>query len=588
MKKKVYALIVLFLSFCAIQTQATNYYADPSNANASDDNAGTDPSAPWATLNPSVWSETGGTINLAAGNYYLTDEIVMSADVEIVGSSKDEVVILSMDDEDFMTEDRTSGALPLTGKFFTTVEGSNLTVRNVTVKNLRYGNAEGTAVFGGMFNTESGLLTLQDMNIINAIVPVGGGAAITAHGNVSLNNVLVQDCVLGSTGDAANAIIFLGGLITPTLTMEKVHLLNNNASAGSVVNVNPGADLASAIYVNNCTAENNNYATWGALIRGVCNANGHNLTYNITNSFFMNNVGVGSGACFIQCDASTTKTLNVLLQNNTFFHNYRDGFGTAFSTNDWGGVNTTGTVSMINNSFIDNTIAEPGKAGAAILYVLAPAATFNFINNLAMVPGGESIVFFTNDNTAGIGTFTGNITESVGGGINALTSLCFDETTGNYLAPVVDGNRVALSTVISFGDLVRPQNGDAPYIPVLESSYNIDKGISNALVTPLDARGAGVYNSLKDVGAYEYNPDFTVSVKSLDATKKISAYPNPFTDVINLSENMAKVVIYNINGVRTITKSNVDKVNVSNLNKGMYLVRATAQNGKTYTLRMIK
>ena len=295
----------------------------------------------------------------------------------------------------------------------------------------------------------------------------------------------------------------------------------------------------------------------------------------------MNNVGVGSGVCFIQCDAATTKTLNVLLQNNTFSHNYRDGFGTAFSTNDWGGVNTTGTVSWINNSFIDNTIAEPGKAGAAVFYVLAPAATFNCINNLAMVPGGESIVFFTNDNTAGIGTFTGNITEGVGGAINALTSPCWDETTGNYQAPVVDGNRVALSTVISFRNLVRPQNGDAPFIPLLERSYNIDKGISNALVTPLDVRGAGVYNSLKDVGAYEYNPDFTVSVKLLDATKKISAYPNPFTDVINLSENMAKVVIYNINGVRTITKSNVDKVNVSNLNKGMYLVSATAQNGKT-------
>ena len=76
--------------------------------------------------------------------------------------------------------------------------------------------------------------------------------------------------------------------------------------------------------------------------------------------------------------------------------------------------------------------------------------------------------------------------------------------------------------------------------------------------------------------------------------KKISVYPNPATDYFMLknSENINMVIIYNIVG-RQMKSYKVNSTNdrfvVSDLPKGMYVIRLTDQNNKILqTLRMNK
>ncbi len=71
-----------------------------------------------------------------------------------------------------------------------------------------------------------------------------------------------------------------------------------------------------------------------------------------------------------------------------------------------------------------------------------------------------------------------------------------------------------------------------------------------------------------------------------------SYYPNPVTDVLNLSYNqtITKVSVYNLLGQEVIAKSintNIGQVDMSNLANGTYVVRVTADN-QTKTIKVLK
>lgn len=590
MEKKNYIFIVLLLSLFSFQMAAQTYYVNASHQNASDNNPGTSADAPWATLNPNKW--TGGTINIAAGTYFIFEEIIILDNTTIVGSSKDEVIITTMDDEEFFEEDR-QGNLPYTDKFFTAIDEVNLTVKNLTVKNMRYGDGENTFI-GGVFNTGVGsVLTVERVNIKNAIVPAGANAVVNAQGEVILTDVLIEDCELGNTGDSNNAIVCAYSPTTSKMTLEKVRILNCNSSGGSIVNVRQGGNGNSELRVNNCTFENNTYANWGGCVRGVCQTEGK-LTFHVTNSFYMHNQGGGTGCNFIQSDgAEARKEFDVFFSNNTFVENYKNGgHSVVYASNDDGQAWIVGTVTFVNNTMVNNSSNETGKDGTAFLIVQTPNATFNFINNIAMTDTGEAMVMFAlggdrATDVTGIGTITGNVVERVGGGHNLMSAILIDASDGNYLAPVDGEDRLPLSEVIKFGDVVRPANDDAPYLPVLEGSYNIDKGTAHTLAPTLDVRGVGAYGDSKDAGAYEWNG--TSSIDPIRSDKiNIIAYPNPFVSVINFSQNLSFVEIFNMNGICVYKQNNVNSVEVSGLDRGVYIVRATALDGGTSVIRMIK
>ena len=81
-------------------------------------------------------------------------------------------------------------------------------------------------------------------------------------------------------------------------------------------------------------------------------------------------------------------------------------------------------------------------------------------------------------------------------------------------------------------------------------------------------------------------------VVSDTAKSKVSFYPNPVNDVLNISadQKITSVSIYNVAGQKVINnvKANDGKINVSRLVAGTYIVTAILENGKTETFKVIK
>ena len=75
-------------------------------------------------------------------------------------------------------------------------------------------------------------------------------------------------------------------------------------------------------------------------------------------------------------------------------------------------------------------------------------------------------------------------------------------------------------------------------------------------------------------------------------TKKdnISVYPNPFTDVLNISDaqNVKSVTVYDMSGRQVKTLAPSANLNLSQLKEGVYIVNLQMKDGKTQSFKIIK
>ncbi|MDR2205521.1 MAG: T9SS type A sorting domain-containing protein [Flavobacteriaceae bacterium] len=71
--------------------------------------------------------------------------------------------------------------------------------------------------------------------------------------------------------------------------------------------------------------------------------------------------------------------------------------------------------------------------------------------------------------------------------------------------------------------------------------------------------------------------------------KKLSIYPNPVKDVLNITgfNKLENIEIFNMAGQRVKSPATSDKINVSELSKGTYILRLTA-DGKKQNIKLIK
>ena len=65
-------------------------------------------------------------------------------------------------------------------------------------------------------------------------------------------------------------------------------------------------------------------------------------------------------------------------------------------------------------------------------------------------------------------------------------------------------------------------------------------------------------------------------------------YPNPVHDVIILSQNAAKITLYDLSGHVLLKGTNLSELNVSTYQSGMYLLQLEDHNGCIEILKVIK
>lgn len=86
-----------------------------------------------------------------------------------------------------------------------------------------------------------------------------------------------------------------------------------------------------------------------------------------------------------------------------------------------------------------------------------------------------------------------------------------------------------------------------------------------------------VYDPASGIAAYKMTIDSGTSI-SENKTDAIEFYPNPATDLINFTREMASIKIYDMSGKFVREFNSVTQINVSDL-RGFYLIHATERSG---------
>ena len=79
-----------------------------------------------------------------------------------------------------------------------------------------------------------------------------------------------------------------------------------------------------------------------------------------------------------------------------------------------------------------------------------------------------------------------------------------------------------------------------------------------------------------------------MNVHEEDLTQ-ISIYPNPVKDILNFSEQLIEISIYDVSGKMVLSQHNTtNQINLTSLPKGNYLVKGITISGKNFTQKFIK
>ena len=591
MKTKIYVLLMLLIPMLSMQA-GTAFYVDPTSPNANDQNDGTSAALPWRSLNATKWTN-GCVVNLSTGTHALLASAVIKTNVTLQGASKNDVVIEGLSDDDI--------ARGITSPQFFHVAGSNmLTIKNITIRN--FVAAVGSSIFGGMFNVEQdATLNLENVDVKNALLPANPGAAIYSVGTINCTNVLFENC--RSSQGGAISIVGIG-----IAKFENVTFRNNSTIDGTHSWKNGGAikvgSRTADISINNCFFDSNisnDDSTNPYLVTPVGGAiyykiyAGGDEKLKITNSTFNNNFAATSGGaiCFDAYGAeSAALNINFLFTNNTFIGNNcgkDEGKAILFAPSC---PKLIGSMSFVNNTFFQNGPTNP-TVDKSCLWLYDFAIDLCLINNIICDKTlntvdnksyGSGLVIQQSATTNYVSLkLKGNVLDAYSGNMSADTRAQIKSTDNK----IVSKDVINLNTVLTI-----PATG-APYLKINNiSSVAVDFGINtwllgtDNLVPTLDIRGTAMIGTNKDAGAYEFSN--STLIESLVGNDKLLAYPNPFKDVINLSEEAISISIIDVSGATLITKSNVSTLNTSNLNKGIYLLRIINNDGKASTLKMLK
>jgi xyloglucan-specific exo-beta-1,4-glucanase len=170
----------------------------------------------------------------------------------------------------------------------------------------------------------------------------------------------------------------------------------------------------------------------------------------------------------------------------------------------------------------------------------------------------------------------------------------------NVVLPGVDVKRVKHSPLndgVIVGTVFSAQFSDAQIV------YTVDNGVtwetvSNEMINHVQCYSADydfigntidAYLATTDLGVMKYQIIDLPLATTRPLANAIGIAPNPATNVVRVSANTAiqDVSVFSMTGQKVL-ESQTAEVNVSALNNGIYLVKATLANGETATQKLVK
>ncbi|MCG2793355.1 MAG: T9SS type A sorting domain-containing protein [Weeksellaceae bacterium] len=556
-------------------------------------------------IKPSVPVTVTGAINTGSIIKILGSNVTIDGSATVGGTTKD------------LTVKNTSTSTP-----YVLLMGANAaakTLTNVTIKNTTFVNgtnsagypvvlANGTGVAGGFFSN----ITFQNNEVQTGMAgiyvvgkPAGNNAGLVITGNTFttgirnygayLEGVSGGSTVSNNTITVSNSDIGTSSKVNYLIGVYLANATNNADVYGNTITgfsnsststytiplgvyVNTGTSTSSKVHDNTISnfstpSANSYYA--GVTIAG---ATSNVSVYSNKIAGLQNTISANAGAGI--CLSSTAPGANVLVYNNFI----SDISGTGVTAQPMGiSVYNAGSGYKIYNNTVNLSTSNPGEVGtSAALYVhslVTAAGAIDARNNIfannktsgaryAIYSGAPKTVFNNldyNDYYAS-GTALGYIAAA-------------DNTTLNDLQTGFGGNENSLNVMPTFAS-----STDLHLTAVNTELDNFGTPLAD-VTTDIDGEAR---TATPDMGADEFS---SVSLAVSGASRAgISLYPNPFTDVLNISDikGVKSISVSDMSGRQLSRTAAVNQLNLSNLRQGLYMINLQMKDGSLKSLKAIK
>jgi hypothetical protein len=442
--------------------------------------------------------------------------------------------------------------------------------------NVKYGKANLSLenVGGGFYFNNFSNCTIENCLITNNFAQDGGSAIYCFNASPLIKNCTFSGNSTYQGGNcvqfvASSSIIegntFVGGGIESTnspLIIRNNHISGANESG--VWSYMTDLSLPSIEITNNLIE--NNVAQGGSGGGGISLFNGNAI---IEHNIIRNNSSACCGGGITCWNFSFNDNLqDTVISNNLIYGNSSGSSSGGLTTGGGAILCSNNSAKIINNTICNNSSSSNGGAIKCIsnsdpeLYnnIIYDNKVNNIVQNIFLYENNCDPSLFNN---------------CLQGGLLGIDYNEY-EFTGSYLNNI---------------DLLPNFTNQAGYDYSLNQlSPCINSGITNGitlLIPPTDiAANPRVSGIGIDMGAYEFQE--LMDVGSFVSQNKIYCYPNPASDIINLSEAAENIDIIDVNG-RNIDARIYEgsKINISHLQSGIYFL-ILKKDGNNCQIRFIK
>lgn len=398
---------------------------------------------------------------------------------------------------------------------------------------------------------------------------LGNDDNILSHVNTTRNDNSYNIISIQGNNSLLDRLTITGGHANGTVALQK-------SGAGMYKN-----NSLTKMTLNNCKLVKN-IAEYGGAILAVFNSPSSELI--ISNCEFTENLALGGGAVYTYTNnnASATYTFsNSLFKKNQVKDN---GATLGYSGSSlW--LRAYGTSSVISTTIVNCNFVDNLDTG-----------TFSGINNFnraTVVVGKRNSVSANHtttisncilwNNKAAGGTTARPISGLIDDMVTPITiTNSIDET--NFTGVTLSGT--SLNTSASNPLFTNAASGD---YTLSSGSPAIDTGNNASAIGTTDLLGnQRIFNLIVDMGAFEFGSSVLGS-QSFSSFQDFTMYPNPASSILNIQteELIKQIEIYTLEG-KLVKDSTENKIDVSNLQSGFYLVKATTVENKIGVKKFIK
>ena len=322
------------------------------------------------------------------------------------------------------------------------------------------------------------------------------------------------------------------------------------------------------------------------------------------------------------CAVFTTPTNNATISSGTFdlkwnavtgAQNYKIKVGTATGGSDIYNQTVTGTSVSVplskNTTYYASIIASNslGDATGCTEITFATDATVGYCGTGTSTPnhqnfGNISNIVFSDINNSSVGnnnaykdytSVTGNVLNDTSYNIT-VTHASYNINNQNRVAVWIDYNKDGIFST-NEQTLLTTTGATAPGTSTGTINIPADAQFGNTRMR-VRLNLLNVVPPACGVTAYGQTEDYTINIKDKtlavgDINKtEISVYPNPFTDVLNISDvkGVKSVSVNDVSGREVKSLAPSAELNLSNLKAGLYIVNLKMEDGSVKTFKAIK